>query len=521
MQQFKKQNNIFTIILSILLGISFSLKKLIKSDLFISNFKITTLILWSIIFTIISFLIINAILYSLEKIKLKTNMFKEKKLLIISFLVIFLSGLLFLVVHYPGVGFYDTFLILDHPVAAAPQHPIFYNLLIGIPFRILRLIFKDINFIYFLISLGQLILCSCILTYIISWFNRTIKNKLFTIILLLYFSIIPIVSNYNMMLIKDSLFGIIFIFYIPLLYELIKSKGKILDNKKYLICLGITLLLTTLLRNNGIYVIMFTMIILTIFYKKYYKKLIALLLIVIILSHIPNLFIKNKILFQEKVGIPIQQIAYVVKYNENSISKKDKDYLNKLMDLELIKEKYDYSIVDPIKWDASFNSNYLDKTKTKFIKTWFNIMKNNFSNYVKSYLLMTYNLWAIDKYNPSQSRYLTLDVKGYVNRSDTFTELKNTNILPERINTKLKEFYDYTTIYVGNGLLFYTMLLISLYAFINKKKELIILFLPIIGVYLTLLISAPISYALRYMSTYLYCLPILILIIIKNKRLSK
>lgn len=516
MKKTNKQTIIAYTILSILIGISFSLKRLIKLDLFIKNFKINKFILWTFIFSIIAFLIINIIIYLLEKIKLKNTVFKEKKLLLFSFLPIFLTSLLFLIVHYPGVGFYDTFLILDHPVAAAPNHPLFYNLLIGIPFRLLKILIKDVNIIYFLISLGQLILCSCILTYIIYWFNKTIKNKTLTIILLLYFTIIPIVSNYNMMLVKDSPFGIIFIFYIPLLYELINTKGKTLENKKYLIYLEIILILTTLLRNNGLYVIIFTILILIIIYKRYYKQLLSLLLITIIISHIPNLLVKNEIMFQEKVGIPIQQIAYVTKYNEKSINKNDKVYLNKLIDIELMKEKYDYSIVDPIKWDPTFNGEYLNKTKTRFIKTWFNIMKNNFLNYVKSYLLMTYNLWAIDKYNPLQSRMLDLDIKGYINRSNTFNNLNNKNIFPKKINNTLKSFYDLTTIYIGNGVLIFIMLLSILYIIKRKRKELIILFLPLIGVYLTLLISIPVSSALRYMSSYLYCLPILILISLKS-----
>ena len=225
-------------------------------------------------------------------------------------------------------------------------------------------------------------------------------------------------------------------------------------------------------------------------------------------------------MFQEKVGIPIQQIAYVVKYNENSINKNDKDYLEKIMNFDLIKEKYLYYSVDSIKWDNNFNRDYLDKTKSKFINTWFNIMTNNFDNYVKSYILMTYNLFTIDNYNPVQSRFLELDIEEYRNSSERFNDLNNSNILPNSINNSLIKFYDHTTIYINNGLLFFILLFMSLYSIIKKKKELIILFIPLIGVYLTLLISVPLSFALRYMSSFLYCLPIISLLIINEIRIK-
>ena len=515
-----KKNLIYISILSIIIGISFSIKKYIKQELYINSFNIIKLLLFTLLFIIISFIIISTLLYLIEKIKIKKGLFEQKKLIIISFLMIFLSGLLFLIVHYPGVGFYDSFAIIDHPIAMATQHPIIYNLIISITFRVFMHIFNNVNISYFFLSLTQLLFCSLILTYIIYWFNKTIKNKVFTSIIIGYFSLLPIISNYNIAIIKDTLFGIVFLFYIPLLYKLIKTKGKILKNIKYLISLSIILIATTLLRNNGLYVVIFTSIIITIMYRKYYKQTISTLLIVCILSCIPNLLIKNKSLFQEKVGIPIQQIAYVVKYNENSINKNNKDYLEKIMRFDLIKEKYEYYNVDSIKWDNNFNRDYLDKTKSKFINTWFNIMTNNFDNYVKSYILMTYNLFTIDNYNPVQSRFLELDIEGYRNRSERFNDLNNSNILPNSINNSLIKFYDHTTIYINNGLLFFILLFMSLYSIIKKKKELIILFIPLIGVYLTLLISAPLSFALRYMSSFLYCLPIISLLIINEIKIK-
>ena len=515
-------NTILTIILSLLIGLSFSLKRCIKLDNFIYSFSLIRFILWGLLFAIISFILINLLIYVFSKIKIKTGLFKVKKLFLISFISIFLTGLLFLIVHYPGVCFYDTLIVIDSPVAAAAQHPLFYNLAVGITFRVFNFIFNDVNISFFLTGLSQLIFCSTIISFIICWFNKTFKNKVFTIIILLYYSLLPIISNYNISLIKDSIFGVIFLLYIPLFYNLIISKGNALDSKRFLIIMTCLFLLTIFIRNNGLYVVMLTIISLLLLFKKHYKKLLIILLISLLASKIPNLFIKQEQLFQEKVGVMIQQIAYVIKYNEESISKDDLNYINKIMDVKLIKEKYEFYSVDPIKWDNNFNRDYLNKTKIKFIKTWLSISGKNISNYMKSHLLMSYDLWAIDKFNPVQSRMLELDTSGYNMHSSTFKDLKEKRILPEKMQNALDNYYEATTTYIGNALLIVILLFINLYAFIKKKKEALIISIPFLAVYITLLISAPISYALRYMSTYLYAIPIIILLILCycNKRVK-
>ncbi len=519
MTKYKNSKYILVVLFSGLLGLSLSLSYLLTKNNFNYNFSIIKILLYWIVFSVLSFLVIKFFIYLLEKIKIKKNIFKNQSLFIICFLSVFLSGILFLIVHYPGVGFNDTLYIIQDPVVSSTQHPLIYNLLLSYTYRFFNLIFNSANISYFCTSICQLLICSLIITYIIIWFNETIKNKFSVILLIIYFSLFPIISNYNVALIKDSLFGIVFLLYIPLLYTLINTNGKELNNTTYLLKLGSLFIITVLLRNNGLYVVVFTIICLMIVFRKYYKKLGLILFTVIILSIVPGLFIKEESLFQEKVGIPLQQLAYSVKYNEQSISTKDKKYLNKLMSLDLMKEKYNPFNVDTIKWDPSFNRRYLNETKIEFIKVWFSISHKNFSNYIKSYLLATYNLWSIDKFNPLQSRFLNIDFGEIDKTKSRFKELQNTNILPNVINDKLIKYYEKTTVYFSNGILLFILLFINVFALLKKNKKILILSIPIIGVYLTLLISAPISYALRYMSSYLYSLPVLVLttFCIKNK----
>lgn len=517
MKKFNKKHMIFLIIsffisLSINLKTSINYKKQLP-DYFINKFQFNIVFFLKTFFLaiiIILFLLIICKLINKIKIK-KHDEYNNKRLAILFFAVLFLNNLLFLLTYYPGSNMNDTLLIIKSPIGMSSQHPLVYNLLLSGTYHIFYKIFQNSNISFFLTSITQTIIIDIILTYILVWFNKTFKNKLATIILFIYFVFVPIISNYNTVLIKDSLFAGFSLLLIPLIYKIIKTKGECFNNYKYLTIYSCVSLSISLIRNNGIYIIIMLFIILLIKYKKYLKNIIIALIITLILSKIPS-FIGEKKLFQEKVGIPIQQISYVVTYNQKGISDEDKKYINKIMNLNDIKENYNPYSVDTIKWNDKFNRPYLNKTKEKFIKTWISIMKNNFLEYVKSYLLTTYELYSIEKFNPVQSRFLGLDTT-----YEKIDGLKHKNIFSKKTERKLDKFYKKTTIYFSNGTCFIILLILIFYIVYIKKNEYLLLTIPLLGTWLTLMISAPIAYALRYMAIYVYYLPIIILIILLKK----
>lgn len=514
MKKFNK-NYIMYLIISFFISVSINLKTSINykkktPNYFISKFQFDIVFFFRIfILSIIIVLLLLTLSKLIKKIRIKEcDEYNNKRLAIIFFVVLFFNNLLFLLTYYPGSNMNDTLLIIKSPIGMSSQHPLIYNLLLSGNYHVFYKIFQNPNISFFLTGVGQMIIIDTILTYLLVWFNKTLKNKLTTTILFIYFGFLPIISNYNTALIKDSLFASINLLLIPLIYKIINTKGKCLSNSRFLFILLSVTLTISLIRNNGIYIIIMLFIILSIKYKKNFKKIITILIIVIILSKIPT-FIAEKQLFQEKIGVPIQQISYVVKYNEKSISNKDKMYINKIMNLNDIKENYNPYTVDTIKWHSKFNRLYLNNTKEKFIITWINIMKNNFVEYIKSYLLMTYELYSVEKFNPVQSRFLGLDTG-----DEKIEGLKHQSIIFKNTEKKLNHFYEKTTVYFSNGTCFLILLILLFYIIYINKKEYLIFTIPLLGTWLTLMISAPISYALRYMLIYVYYLPIIILIIL-------
>lgn len=517
-----KRINWLNIIFSFILSLSINYKLVINRGLnyFINDFHLNyKFIINNIILSIIIYFILLIVFKILDNIKIKDKLFvidKQKKLVI--FFLIFISTFIFLLTYYPGVYLNDTYYMIYSPISSSNGHPLFYSLFISILFFTFKIYFSS-SFSIFCLSLLQSIFSSIILTYIVCWFNKKIKNKTLTLLLIIYFVFMPIVSNYNMALNKDGPYSLMFLLFLTLYYEIIDSKGSILLNKKFMFKLIIISLLMTYIRNNGVYVIFLTMIsTLFVLGKKYIKNIICFLLILLCLSYIPTFISKSngvKYLKREKYGIPIQQISYLVKYRPDSLNESDYELLDKIIinSKDTINNKYNVYKVDNIKFDSNFDDDQFNKYEKEFFLLWLNKLPSNFNSYVKSYLLNNYHLWAIDKLEKKQSIFTELSISGVKEEH----QINNRRVLPKNIHNFLINYYEVFNTYLNPALCFIILLLFNIYS-LNKNKKMFYFSIPLIITWLILMIASPLSSALRYMAIYIYALPIIIFFILKETR---
>ncbi len=487
---------------------------------FISNFHFSfSFFFLTALLSVPVFVLFYYIFTYISKIHLKKSTFSGnmKKVKYIIFFSIFLTGLLMLITYYPGNNLNDTMYILSSPIGKGNQFPRIYSLLLALFYRIFMAIFHSPNFSFFLMEVGQLCLVSAILTYAILWFYRTFQNKYGTIFLTLYFSVLPIFSNYHSVLLRDPIFAICILLSIIFLYEIIDSKGKWLENDKHVIWFILVLGSSCLVRNNGIYASLLVILILWIWYKKYWKQVLFLMVGVLLVGNL-HLFLPKKfqshILFQEGVAVPIQQLAYTLKYED--LKESDKKFLNQIMPNELMKFGYHPFYVDRLKWNDYFNNDFLDEHKGEFMKVWWNNLGPHFEGYVKAYLYATYDLWSIQRFSFNQSRFLGLnwlDPDVYLD----FPGFEKSPIFPKGIQQAMEKFYEVTTIFVNNATLFWIAIFFLLVTLYRKEQEKILLFVPLFSIWFTLMLAVPMSEAFRYMCYFGYCLPFVGLITFYQK----
>ena len=299
-----------------------------------------------------------------------------------------------------------------------------------------------------MLSFIQLILMSIIISYVIYFFHKKIKSNLLTIITIIYFTILPIFSNLNITHLKDTIFSGFILLLISILYEIIESNGNYLKKDKNRFILMFISMCMIFTRNNAIIIFLVLILVLLIKYKKYYKYFIILSVFILMVSNTKYLLPKKyhkKGLYQESISHPIQQLAFVNKYKKISLD--DEKFLNNIMNSEIASHVYDPYMVDTMKWNPCFDSFYLDKHKKEFNKIWFKYLKKYPSDYLKAYILNTYDLWSIGEFYVWESNFFVLD--------STYKNLDNKIIIPKSIYRDLDSFYRTFTIYLNNGCIFF------------------------------------------------------------------
>ena len=517
-----KRINILNLIFSIFLSISINLKLVIDKNLdyFIKKFHIDIMfIIKVILLSILIYFLLKVLFLLFDKIPLKNKkLILDKKKTILIFISIFITSMLYLIVYYPATFLNDTLYMLYGPLHRGS--PIIYGIFMSILFFSLKS-FVTPTIAVFIMSIIQAIVASIILTYVITWFNKRFNNEILTIILICYYVFMPIIASYNIALNKDSPFSLMILLFFVFIFEIVESKGKVLTDKKFLLNIFLASIFASYIRNNGLFVVLTSLLIVFSIYgfKKYRKQSLIVLSLVVMFSFVPP--IASKLLHAEHLKrewytVPIQQVGYLGKYHSNRLTDEDYKVLSKFINnpKKTLKKHYDVFTVDELKFNKNFDRYKFNDYSKEFLHLWISKYPNNISPYTKSYLLNSYHLWSINKFDRSQSVIYGTAVFG-IKKS---RHIYHKEILPKNIQEKLLRFYYKTCVYLNPAACFILLLIINLYALERKKKDIVVLSVPLLSLWFVLILGSPYSSALRYMAPYIYILPILMLYTFKITR---
>ncbi len=440
------------------------------------------------------------------------------KLYIICFTIFFVIGVFWLLVYYPGVGMYDTIAILKDDLRMAQQHPWFYCLIIRYLVRTVLFFGGDYEYALVAESMLQIIISGLIYAHCIVWLKNKGLGKIPLLAILLFFAFDPMLNLYRISLFKDIPFSLLLVAWFLLLYDLWESQGKSLNhNATFFKC--VLCIIMSLLRNNGVYVTAFILLCMLTCYRKQWKRIIALtgVLAFVIVGSI-WFEIANSIthLFKETVGIPLQQIAAVVS-QDGDMNEEQREFIDKVIPIEFIKEKYNPYSADSLKWKGSpIDNSFLNTHKTEFLIVWAQLMIPNFKIYVKAYLQSTYGFWATNV--TKIDRYSTIYVAAFDEWFET-NDIAIQTAFPEKLQDELVNITHKAARALGEGQLFWLFLFHMILLSLIKDRKIWIVGTPSFGGWLTLMISTPVAHQWRYILFLPLSIPLLfgILLLRSNK----
>ena len=511
MSKRKILTGIFSVLLAVALVLSAQILQFYdKGSLNIGkymHFSFRTFII-VVIFSITFYILFRKLFSKLTNIGFSssTSPWNSKKVFIISTIIIFISGLLFLLYCYPGVAMVDSYQLLIDPIGYSFRYPLVYSILSSKLFNLFYSLFGSMNVSFFILSLLQLIILSFILGYTIKWVHNKFKSNKATLLTLLYFTIFFIFFFFYIAHLRDSFFCVFFIVFITIIYDIIDSKGESLNNDRFIIKFIITVTGILLSRNNGVFIISVMILYLFIKYYKYYKRLVIILFIFVFISCVPKLLPNNSknTLFQESVAIPFQQIVYSIKYGDVSVE--DQEVISEIIPVDIAKAKFSGFDFDRLKWGLMFNNFVLNDKKNEFMHVWLKNMIPNFKLYTKSFLVNNCDLWAFLPFKYSQGTIFQLhdkDIVGY----QFYSDLNNERILPKFMYNILDFIYQKYCFYFNNGFLFWMYFFLVVLLVYKNKKNYLPVFLPFLLIWINLIFMSPYACAFRYMAMFGYCFP--------------
>ena len=535
-----KENKLYfivRIIVSVLLGLSYFLDSILVFNnskvstyweftgheyVYFENPTVNSFVILFVV-TIVSFFIISILGFIASKIKDKLWYKSEKKKLsgkkvfLIIFITIFLMYLPYALTFFPSGYDCNTGTVIEQAIGERPvtnHYPVLFIFIISLFLNLGKLINGSMYTGYIIYSLLQFFFMVGMISYFIYWWYKRNFSKKVIFALILFFGLFKLYPLYAVTVWKETPFSLLVILLSTQIGDIVLSKGEKLKENKFIALYILNIILISCLRNNGIYIVIATTIFIIFTYKSYKKFIISFIttasIIVIVQGPIFNL-LKINSEYVEKIGIPLQQIAYVLTYDGN-ITDEQYSYLESIMSTELVKQNYRPWNVDFIKFNSDIKEDIIKNDKIKFFKTWLELFFQNPEMYIEAYVLHITGFWNVNRvYNGDIKEY----ANPIINQADHFSFFgRQVDLIRETTGFSLRKYmFSFRDEQEISTAIFVFIILISLtYITKTKRYKLILIYLPTLFTLGTLLIATPIAFGLRYVYPVVLFAPFAVLI---------
>lgn len=429
-----------------------------------------------------------------------------------SFLLCLLCWLPYFLYQYPGIMTPDSINQFEQVLGLIPysnHHPWVHTLLIKLLYSIGRLFTSDMVTALSFYTFFQM----CIMALAVSYFIQTLRQlhirNLICFFVTLFYALIPYHAVFAVTLWKDILFAAALLFFSCSLLRL-KQEIRLFSVAVFTLS-GIMI---CLFRSNGWYGFLLCLPFFIWYFIKKAKPLLPALTVIVLVAVIVKYPVMNAFCvvqpdFIESLSIPTQQVAAVI-CNDRELSLEQTKLIEQVIDTTYIKDLYNPTYADNIKeLVRAGNQEYLIAHKQDYFRLWLTLGFTYPADYLKAYINQTYGYWYPDCFYP------VAEAEGI---SGTSLGVSHTPLIGGPLVLKTKEI----AIKMGNmvpvysllwsmGVAFWIFIFCIGNAFIRKEPSKLILYLPSMALYLTVMIATPVATEFRYVYFMVFALPFYLL----------
>lgn len=276
------------------------------------------------------------------------------------FILLFVSGLPWLIAYWPGTLQFDSCGQLLQYLGVGRMtghHPYPVTMLMGITLSVGRKLFHFDNAGIFIYIFMQFLVQCLVVAYALYVLKKRIAVPIYAFIpIVLFYTVFPLIPNWGISYGKDTGYYICFLLFVTCMLDIYfpdNGDGK-LWKKLLHVCATVGLVL---FRNDGRYVVLISLFVLLVFYKKQWKTIVATVAFALCM-----LFLVEGICMpvqkipkgsvREALSVPLLQTAGYVKTYPEEITEGEEQVLKQVFRIETksqLADAYDSEISDPVK----------------------------------------------------------------------------------------------------------------------------------------------------------------------------
>lgn len=264
-----------------------------------------------------------------------------------------------------------------------------------------------------IIALFQIALLSLTMGYLGYLMRRFNVHPVVIWAVLIVAAVMPTSAIFSIIIWKDVTYSVSLVFFSLLLVLLVKTGGEEAKKPSFLILFLLGSFVLVFFRHNGFPVFVITMLFTIVIYRRMWKRLLPAALLIIVLHEVITGPVYDSLEVvgsdpQEALSIPTQQIANIV-VNDGDMTDAQREYINRLMPLELWEEKYNPYAVDPIKFSwGDYDRWVIYNDWPGYFKMWGALVVQNPGLAIEAFLKEASLVWQINQPEDGyMNRYVT------------------------------------------------------------------------------------------------------------------
>lgn len=457
----------------------------------------------AVAFPILRFLLI----YTPEK-KLNNQRVGSRYVFWIVFGVILGINLLFLLfAKYPGILTIDSNVTMQQLLGQTSYNnimPFWHTITVKIFVELGRLIFGDMNSAVALFHCGQILfMAACFAYAAMTLYDSGVPVWVWVVVTVLY-AVLPYNIYYSVTMWKDVPFAGAVLLFVTALYRLLQEVGR---HNLWTLCVGG--LGVCLWRTNGWYAFLVTFLVMVICLKKNYKNITCAMVGVLIVSWVllnPFLWYlgADEMKLTETLSVPFQQIARVVA-NDRVLTEEEQKWLSEIFYLDLIPQRYNPLIADPIKFDTfrQDRAEYLFEHWKNYLCLYLRLGLRYPGDYLKAWIDQTKGYW-----NAGYTYWVY--TQGVYENTYGVSARYGTNLISRLFDTYVMywEKFKIFTLLTSIGVQIWILISCTLVNVLKKRKE-FLLGIPMLVLVAGLWLGTPIYAEFRYAYPFFLTVPFL------------